>query len=97
MSSGQVQQVIASLPKGKAVGTDKLSYEHLSHGPIELFSSVLSTLFNGMLSFSYVPNSFCFSHIVPIPKDGKALDFSYPTNYQGFLSHLLLVKVLRKC
>jgi hypothetical protein len=96
VSSDQVHQVIASLPRGKAVGPDKLSYEHLSFGPAELISSTLSTLFNGILSSSYAPKSFCLSYIIPIPKSGKALDFSNPTNYRGISLSSSLSKVFEK-
>jgi hypothetical protein len=59
--------IIANLHRGKAAGLDSLTAEHLQNcHPI--LSTVLSNLFNLMLRGHYVPNGFCHSYTVPLPK-----------------------------
>ena len=62
-----VDNVIKNLDRGKAVGDDGLSCEHLLyHHPIIVIS--LTKLFKLMLNFQYVPDAFGIGIIMLIPK-----------------------------
>jgi hypothetical protein len=96
VSPEQVKGIIVSLPKGKAVGPDSLYYEHLLYGPIDVICDRLTSLFNAMLSSAYVPNVFCLSYVIPIPKAGSSLDLSSPSNYRGISLSSALSKIFEK-
>jgi hypothetical protein len=96
VSPEQVAEIISSLPRGKAVGPDLLSYEHLSFGPLAAISKKLASLFNAILSLTYIPNVFCLSYVIPIPKSGSSIDLSSPSNYRGISLSSSLSKVFEK-
>jgi len=57
-----------SLKSGKAIDLDCLSAEHFQFSH-PLLPTVLSKLFNVMISVGHVPPSFCYSYSVPLVKN----------------------------
>ncbi len=62
-----IDRVIRDLKKGKTPGPDNISVEHLLYSH-ESLACILSYLFNWILITSSVPDLFCLSFTVPIPK-----------------------------
>ena len=67
MSSDDVTSAIKKLKPGKSDGYDGLSSDYYCNGT-PLLSRYISAIFNCMITHCYVPNSFCISTIIPIPK-----------------------------
>jgi len=57
----------SSLKRGKAIDLECLSAEHFQFCH-PLLPTVLSKLFNVMISVGHVPPSFCYSYTVPLVK-----------------------------
>lgn len=55
------------LQRGKAMGLDGLTAEHLQHSH-PILPTILAKLFNLMLSCSHVPESFGVSYTIPLSK-----------------------------
>ena len=55
------------LKRGKAAGLDNITAEHLQYSH-PILPCLVAKLFYLMFEFSYVPMSFGYSYIVPIPK-----------------------------
>ena len=66
-SSDDVTSAIKKLKPGKSDGYDGLSLDYYCNGT-PLLSRYIFALFNCMITHCYVPNSFCISTIIPIPK-----------------------------
>ena len=90
----EVSTVIQSLPRNKAAGPDHLSNEHLIFADVTL-SSLLSTLFNAILSSGHIPTIFQQGLIIPIPK-GRNLDLTNPSNFRGITLLSSISKVFEK-
>ena len=56
----------------------------------------ISALFNCMITHCYVPDSFCISTIIPIPK-GSNKSTSTVKNYRGIALSSLLSKIFDNC
>ena len=56
------------MKRGKSSDEDGISAEHLHHAPLNLLIR-LTSLFNMMLSHSFVPSQFRFGFMVPVLKD----------------------------
>ena len=63
-----VHEIIESLKPRKSAGQDGITNEHIMFGGPHLVVH-LSLLFTAMLRHSFVPSSFQFGIILPIPKD----------------------------
>ena len=83
-----------SLNNGKSVDDDGVSAEHLKNGPLILFIK-LSSLFNVMLSHSFVPRQFRFGTIIPIIKD-KNGDAGDVNNYRGITISPIISKAFER-
>ena len=59
--------LLKKLKPGKSDGYDGLSSDYYCNGT-PLLSRYISALFNCVITHCYVPNSFCISTIIPIPK-----------------------------
>ena len=62
-----IDTVISQLKRGKAAGLDNIMAEHLQYSH-PILPCLVAKLFNLMFEFSYVPMSFGYSYIVPVPK-----------------------------
>jgi len=91
-----VELVISKLKYGKAAGLDGITVEHLLYSH-SLLSCALAKLYNLVVKFSYVPQSFGKSYTVPLLKSGYSVYSKSATvdDFRGiFLSDLFFLKCL---
>ena len=92
-----ISDAISGLKRGKAVGPDGISAEHL-HFSHPVLSSILLRLFNLLIFYSYVPNSFCVSYTVPLLKVkdflAKSLECS---DFRGIAISNIISKCFEYC
>ncbi len=93
-----IESSIAILKRGKAVDLDCLSAEHF-HFCHPLLPTVLSKLFNIMISAGHVPPSFCYSYTVPLVKSNyhafsKSLRVQ---DFRGISISSVLSKIFEHC
>ena len=76
-----VIDALLNMKSGKSADNEDISAEHLHNAPLTMIKR-LSSLFNAMLTHSFVPHQFRFGFMVPIIKDhgGNHADTS---NYRG--------------
>ena len=86
-SPEEIRETILHLPKGKAVGQDSISSEHLLHSA-NICAPAICNLFNSILIVGAVPSSFCKSIVIPLYK-GQGKLASDPTLLTTEVSHLL--------
>jgi len=92
-----VENVITSMKRGKAVGLDGITAEHLQYSH-DILSVVWSKLFNMMISISYVPASFGQSYTVPLLKSSNSVSKSITVNdFRGISISPVISKVLEHC
>jgi len=85
--------VISQLKRGKAAGLDNIMAEHLQYS-YPILPCLLTKLFNLMFEFSYVPSSFGYNYIVPIPKPKDYHNKSLTSDdFRGIAISSLLSKV----
>jgi len=90
-----VETIVNKLKKGKAMGEDNLSCEHLQFcHPIVLCT--IAKLFNVMINHGYVPDAFGRGIIVPIPKSSKR-NYNTLEDYRGITISCILSKVFEHC
>lgn len=91
-----IDSVVKNLKKGKAAGIDRLTSEHVqfSH-PIII--SLLSMLFNLMIKYEFVPDSFGVGIIIPIPKNDSSNNFSKVSDYRGITVSPVISKLFELC
>jgi len=92
-----VENVVATLNRGKAAGIDGLSAEHLifSHPSLRV---ILAKLFQMILSYSYIPHGFRYSYIVPLPKTRDHLSKALSCDdFRGIAISPILSKVFEYC
>lgn len=92
-----VSKIIATLDRGKAADLDGLTAEHLQYcHPILI--SILTKLFNQMLTLSYIPPQFCHSYTVPLPKIRDCRTTSMTCDdFRGIAISAILSKVFERC
>ena len=79
----------------KAAGHDGIEVEHLLHAhPVVI--SLLSTLFNAIVRYGYVPNGFGIGIIIPLVKD-KLGNLSDIKNYRGITLSSTIAKLFEMC
>ena len=83
------------MKKGKAVGVDMVSSEHLIYAHPCLVVS-LKMLFNLMFFYGYVPTEFGKVTLIPLLKDSSA-DASVCENYRGISLSCAISKVFELC
>jgi exonuclease III len=89
-----IEKAIKRLRVGTAPGVDGISVEHIIYShPILI--SILRRLFYMMLYFAVLPESFCQSYIVPIPKSKTNVDSC--ANYRGISITCVLAKIFEAC
>ncbi len=89
-----VDQSIAALSLGKSAGIDGIVTEHLRHAhPVTPL--ILTKLFNLLILFGYVPDSFGMGIIVPILKPNKAA--TQVGSYRGITLTPVFSKVFEQC
>ena len=92
-----VDRIISQLKRGKAAGIDNISAEHLQFSH-PILSSLLVKLFNLMLEYRYIPESFGRNYIVPIPKPRDWHNKALTTDdFRGIAISPLLSKVFESC
>ena len=87
----EVLIIISELPKGKAVGIDRLSSESLLYSD-NILSILLSCCFTGMLTHGFLPSSFMDTKIIPLVKNRCAV-LSDINNYRPVAIANVLSKV----
>ena len=94
-SMNDVDSSIRVLKMGKACGYDGITAEHIiySHPLIVL---LLSILFNAIVRYAYVPDSFAKGVIIPILKNNE-LDDTTIENYRGITLSCVVSKLFEKC
>lgn len=88
----EVATVIRNLKRGKSLGHDSLSIEHLLHAGKHL-PRVLAIIFSLCLSHSYLPADLLKTIVVPIVKN-KTGDASEKSNYRPISLATIIAKVL---
>jgi len=92
VSVDEVKQALSQLKIGKTDCSSDLTTDHLINGTSRLYS-VLSTLFQSMVTHGYTPGAMLFSSILPIVKDRRK-STTYSDNYRGIAISSVLGKVL---
>jgi hypothetical protein len=92
-----VCNVLGSMKRGKAAGPDNLTGEHLLFcHPI--VTVILAKVFNWLLLCSMVPESFCQSYIVPIPKNTDSIiRVATSCDFRGIAISSVLAKLFEAC
>ena len=93
-SPDEIRESILLLPKGKAVGQDSISSEHLIYSA-NVCAPAISNLFNSILNVGAVPSSFCKSIIIPLYK-GQGKLAADPSNYRGISLTPVLSKLFER-
>jgi hypothetical protein len=92
-----IDKVIADLHVGKAAGLDNLTAEHLKYSHPAL-TSILTKLFNLIVCHGHVPNDFCKSYTVPLPKRENTHGKTFTVDdFRGISISSILSKVLEYC
>ena len=89
--------IIGRLTRGKAAGLDGITAEHLQccH---PVLPCLLAKLFNLMFEYCYIPRSFGYSYIVPIPKPKDFHNKALTTDdFRGIAISSMLSKVYESC
>ena len=100
MSDIEVVELIKTLKKGKAPGLDNLTTDHLSNAQKiahPIVAQLLTKLFNLMLIYEYVPNSFGRGILIPIPKSDAGRGDAQMDNYRGISLNPIISKLFEKC
>jgi hypothetical protein len=92
-----VDNAVRSLCRGKAPGLDSISAEHLQHSHPVLIT-LLTKLFNFMISFGCVPQNFGYTYTVPIPKSSNNASRNLSVDdFRGISISPIVSKVFEKC
>lgn len=93
-----VDSIIRNLDRGKAAGHDGLTAEHLQNCHPALIS-LLTTLYNLMIKYSYVPQVFGSSVIIPLPKSKFNVNSKIVSvdDFRGISIRCVLSKIFEKC
>ena len=92
-----VSHIIDQLKRGKAAGLDNITAEHLQYSHPAL-PCILTRLFNLMFECCYVPKSFGYSYIVPLPKLKDFYSKRLTVNdFRGIAISCLLSKLYEMC
>ena len=93
----QVSKVIGNLQCGRAPGIDGIMAEHLMKAH-PVLCVILAKLFRLIYCSKCVPNDFCFSYIVPIPKisDTSSKNLTMD-DFRGIAISPILSKVFEHC
>ena len=95
-STELVDHVIRDLKLGKAAGADSITAEHLTHAhPIVV--TLLTSIFNIMLHYEYVPNDFGVGLTFPVPKGPQSNSTPTVENYRGITISPIISKVFEYC
>jgi len=77
-----LDEIICSMPKGKAAGIDNLTIEHIQYShPIIVI--LLKELFNCMMLNSVIPKAFGQGLTIPLVKDGNVKTVMSVENFRG--------------
>ena len=96
MSDIEVVEFIKTLKKGKAPELDNLTVNHLSNAH-PIVAQLLTKLFNLMLIYEYVPDSFGRGILIPIPKSDAGRGDAHMDNYRGISLNPIISKLFEKC
>jgi len=89
--------IISGLKRGKAMGLDGLTAEHLQYSH-PILSVILAKLFNLMLLCNHVPESFGISYTIPLSKVKDCRTKSMTTDdFRGIAISCILSKVFEHC
>ena len=82
------------MKRGKAAGLDNITAEHLQNcHPV--LPALLSKLFNLSIQYGIVPDSFCMSYTVPLPKSSTVVNRSLSVDdFRGSVLARLYLKYL---
>ena len=91
ISLENVVEAICALKSDKCGDEEGLNAEHLQYAPLNLLMRI-TTLFNDMMSHSFVPKQFRLGFMVPIVKDNQG-NLSDVSNYRGITISPIWTKV----
>ena len=91
-----VGNVIIDLKRGKAAGLDTLTTEHLQNSHCSL-PCVLAKLFNLIMQYSHVPDSWGLSYTVPLLKDKNSFKSLKSDDFRGISISCVISKVFEHC
>jgi len=92
-----IVRVINELKPGKSPGPDNISVEHLRYSH-ETLSCILFYLFNWILLVKRVPDLFCHSFTVPIPKGGDNISCVVKSSdFRGIALSSVFSKTFENC
>jgi len=85
------------MKQGKAAGLGELTVEHIVNSHPVLIS-ILTRLFNLIMSVSHVPYGFRLSYTVPLPKEDKFINVTLLLdNYRAISISPVISKVFEHC
>ena len=89
-----VENIIFKMKRGKAAGLDNITAEHLQNcHPV--LPALLSKLFNLCIQYGIVPDSFCMSYTIPLPKSSTVVNRSLSVDdFRGSVLARLYLKYL---
>ena len=91
-----LEKIISELKNGKAAGLDSLTAEQIKYcHPI--VKCILSKLFNLMLIFNYVPDSFGIGLTVPLPKHDSMCKLVTANDFRGITVIPVISKIFEHC
>jgi hypothetical protein len=90
-----VDRCIRKMKLGRAAGWDEIDVEHLLYAH-PILVTLLSTMFNAIVSSGYVPQLLCRGIIIPLIKDkyGHSSDIN---NYRGITLSSAIAKLFEMC
>ena len=86
---------LLNMKRNKSADDDDISAEHLHNAPLSIIKR-LASLFNMMLSPSFVPKQFRLGFMVPIVKDHSG-NHSDSGNYRGITISPIISKLFEHC
>jgi exonuclease III len=91
-----IETVSSQMKRGKAAGLDELTTEHIVNSHPVLMS-ILTRLFNLIMSTGYVPHGFRLSFTVPIPKSECGVKGNNIENYRAISISPVISKIFEHC
>jgi len=88
--------LISNLKSGKASGLDNLTAEHLRYAHPSI-AKLLADLFNLMICFEYVPDSFGVGVLIPIPKVSSGKGDVRTEDFRGISLNPIISKLFEQC
>jgi Reverse transcriptase (RNA-dependent DNA polymerase) len=91
-----VERTVRNMKRGKAAGLDGLTVDHLINCHPAIYS-ILSMIFNMLVKYGVVPDDFCKSYTVPIPKCNVSTKSMSADDFRGISVSAVISKVFEGC